>query len=61
MKEAIEYLKSLGIRCDNDGRVISKLPEGERGIKIVDMLEENTMKDDYCYTIQHDMVVKIEL
>jgi hypothetical protein len=51
MKKAIEYLKSLGIRCDKDGNILSKLPDGERGIELVDMLEENTMSETHCFTI----------
>jgi hypothetical protein len=53
MKKAIEYLKSLGIRCDKDGNILSKLPDGERGLELVDMLEENTE-----YTIIHEKLQK---
>ena len=60
MKKAIDYLKTLGIKCDNNGNILSKLPEGENGIALVDMLEENTMEEDYCYTIINNKIEKID-
>ncbi len=42
MKEAIQYLKTLGIRCDKYGNILSKLPDGEKGLVLIDMLEEKT-------------------
>ena len=53
MKKAIEYLKTLGIKCDKDGNVISKLPDGERGLQLIDMLEQNTE-----YTIVNEKLQK---
>src|SRR5205814_1640957 len=54
MKTAINYLKSVGITCDNGGNILSRLPDGERGLILVDMLQENTMTDSYCYTINNN-------
>ncbi len=53
MKEAIDYLKSLGIRCDKQGNILSKLPDGEKGLVLIDMLEENTE-----YTIINERLQK---
>lgn len=53
MKKAIDYLKTLGIKCDKDGKIISKLPVGERGITLVNMLEDKT-----GYTIVNDKLQK---
>ena len=60
MKEAIAYLKTLGIKCQKDGTIISKLPDGERGIALIDMLEEATMKENFCYTIIDNKLIQIE-
>jgi hypothetical protein len=60
MKKAIDYLKTLGIKADSKGNIISKLPDGERGIAIIDMLEENTANEDYCFTIINDKIEKID-
>lgn len=60
MEEAIKYLKTLGIRVDKDGNIISKLPHGEKGVQLVNMLEENTTKDDYCFTIIKNKIEKID-
>jgi hypothetical protein len=60
MKEAIKYLQTLSIKCDKSGNIISKLPEGEKGITLVNMLEEATMKEDYCFTIINNKIEKIE-
>lgn len=61
MKEAIAYLKTLGIKADKDGNIISKLPDGERGLTIVNMLEDSTMQEDFCYTIIGNKIEKIDL
>lgn len=61
MKEAIKYLKTLGIKCDNKGNLLSKLPVGEKGLTIVNMLEDATMTEDYCYTIIQLKIEKIEI
>lgn len=61
MKEAINYLQSLGIKCDSTGNIISKLPDGERGIALIDMLEENTQTDDHYYTIINNKLEKIKI
>jgi hypothetical protein len=60
MKKAIDYLKTLGITCSDDGTVLSKLPDGERGIQLIDMLEEATMSEDYCFTIINNKIEKID-
>lgn len=61
MKKAIEYLKKLGLKVDNNGNIISKLPNGEKGITLVNMLEENTIGEDFCYTIINNKIEKIEI
>lgn len=63
MKTAIDYLKTLGIKCDKQGNILSKLPIGERGLTIVDMLEEKTTneQEEYCYTIIDNKLVKIDI
>ena len=60
MEKAIKFLKLIGIKCDNSGNVLSKLPHGEKGISLVNMLEENTVEDDFCYTIINNKIEKIE-
>jgi hypothetical protein len=60
MKKAIEYLKTLGIKADSSGNIISKLPDGLKGIELVNMLEENTMTGDFCYTIINNKIEKID-
>lgn len=61
MKQAIQYLRNLGFKVSPNGTIISKLPDGEKGITLVDMLEENTMQDDHCYTIVDNKITKLEL
>jgi hypothetical protein len=61
MKKAINYLKTLGIRVSKEGNIISKLPSGQKGIVLVDMLEENTMEENYCFTIIKNRLEKIEI
>lgn len=61
MKQAIKYLKTLGIACDKEGNILSKLPDGERGLTLINMLEENTQTEDHCYTIKNNKLEKIEI
>lgn len=63
MKKAIDYLKKLGIKCSPLGTVLSKLPDGERGIALVNMLEDNTVdaEDESCWTIVIDHLQKISI
>ena len=67
MKQAIQFLKCIGIKCDKNGNVLSPLPDGEEGIYLIDMIEENTtnkendFKDkNFCYTIINNKLEKIE-
>ncbi len=55
MKEAIKYLKDIGIRCDKEGNILSKLPDGERGLTLVNMLEDQT-----GYTIIENKIHELE-
>ncbi|CAB4131257.1 hypothetical protein UFOVP129_63 [uncultured Caudovirales phage] len=63
MKEAINYLKNLGLKCDINGNILSKITDGEDGIALIDMVEENTEneKDGYCYTIINSKLEKIDI
>lgn len=61
MKNAIDFLQSKGIEVCETGLIISELPDGLEGIKLVDDLEEFTMTDDYCFTIIGNNVVKQDL
>lgn len=63
MKKAIEYLKTLGIKCSPMGVILSVLPKGERGITLVNMLEDNTVdaEDESCWTIVIDHLQKISI
>jgi len=61
MKKAIKYLETLGINADKEGNIISKLPDGERGLKIIDMLEDHTMSPDHCFTIRNNKIEKQEM
>ena len=63
MKKAIDYLKTLGIKCDKFGNVLSKIPNGIEGIELINMLEENTENEDesYCYTIVNNIITKIDI
>ena len=60
MKKAIEYLKVLGIKCDKNGNILSKLPDGQKGIALIGMLEDATIENDYCFTIINNKIEKIE-
>ena len=60
MKKAIKFLSLIGIKCDKLGNVLSKLPDGERGLLLINMLEENTMQNDFCFTIINNKIEKIE-
>lgn len=60
MKKAIDFLKSFGIKCDIKGNVLSELPNGERGIALIDQLQEHTMQDNFCFTIINNKIEKID-
>ncbi len=60
LSSAIKYVRTLGLHCGNSGNILSKLPDGERGLTLVNMLEENTMSEDYCYTIINNKIEKID-
>ncbi len=61
MKKAIEFLATQSILVSKDGSILNKLPNGEAGINLINLLEEITMNDDFCYTIINNRLEKIEI
>ena len=61
MSNAVGYLKSLGIESDKDGNILSKLPSGEKGMELIDKLEELAQGEDYTYTIIGKKLTKIDI
>lgn len=63
MKKAIAFLKTLGIKCSPMGVILSVLPDGLKGIDLVNKLEDNTVdaEDESCWTIHIDHLQKISI
>lgn len=61
MKKAMEFLAANRIDVSKDGSIISVLPDGIKGIGLVNDLEEHTQTESFCYTIINNRLEKIEI
>lgn len=51
MKKAIEFLRTKGIKIDDNGNILSTLPVNEAGLTLSIELEEATETEKGCYII----------
>lgn len=63
MKKAIHLLRETGINVDDNGNILSDISEFFEGMRLIEMLEENTIdeQNECCYTIINNKVEKIDI